>query len=429
MRIKPLKTVRLEHYKRTADCPTVVMPTPKKVVLPMLQHLGRSCTPTVTVGQTVKRGELIGDSSEFLTAPIHASISGKVTEIAEILTSSGTYTPAVVITASEEQETVPCEPLPCGTLAELIQSTRKLGMVGLGGAGFPTNIKLNPKNPDAVDTLLINGAECEPFITSDYREMIESADDLVAGIALLKPLLGVEKAIVAVEENKPEAIRILREKAGELFTVHQLPSNYPQGAEKVIIYHCTGRRVEEGQLPADQGVIVMNVTSLGNLIRGLKTGLPLTHKRVTVDGDCVAKPMNVLVPIGTPIRDLLAFCGGLTGTPEKLIMGGPMMGVPMYTDDYPILKNTNAILALSDDILRERPATQCIRCGKCIAACPFDLMPTAFARAYEERDAAELVRLKVGLCMECGCCAYVCPAHRPLVQSHRLSKQFLREQK
>jgi len=424
-----LHTVKVAHYKKTAEVPTKVMPTPKKLLIPMLQHIGRPCKCTVAVGDTVLKGQVIGDSEEFMSAPIHASTSGKVTAIRDVLTAAGVYAPAVEITADGEDRPIETQPIEVNTLSELVEATRRLGIVGLGGAGFPTSIKLNPKNLDAVDTLIVNATECEPFITSDHREILENSQDIADGIELLKKLLGLSQAFIGIENNKPDAIAVMKKLSKGRYEVKELKSSYPQGAEKVIIYHCTGRRVMEGQLPADAGVIVMNVTSLGNLVRGLKTGMPLTHKRVTVSGDCVAQPANVYVAIGTPIKELVEFCGGVVGTPKKLIMGGPMMGVSVYSGELPVIKNNNAILLLSEKLGVSPEPSACIRCGKCMRACPFGLMPTVFEHAYEEGDLDLLEKQKVMVCMECGCCAYTCPAKRPLVQVNRLAKAALRSRK
>lgn len=424
-----LRTVKVAHHKDTAELPTRVMPTPQKLLLPMLQHIGRPCTPSVKVGDVVLKGQVIGDSEEFMSAPIHAPTSGKVTAVRDVLTAGGSYAPAVEITADGEDRAIETAPIEVHDRQELIAATRRLGLVGLGGAGFPTSIKFAPKNPEALDTLIINATECEPFITSDYREMMENGEEIADGIEQMVQWMGLSRAIIGIENNKPAAVEKMRALARDRYEVKCLPSSYPQGAEKVIIYHCTGRRVLEGQLPADQGVLVLNVTSLGNLMRGLRTGMPLTHRRVTVSGDCVAEPANVLAPIGTSIRELIDFCGGKVGHPAKLLMGGPMMGISVYSDTLSIVKNNNAILLLSEKLGLSPEPSPCIRCGRCIQACPLSLMPTVFEHAWEQQDFSLLEQQKVQLCMECGCCAYVCPANRPLVQVNRLAKQALRARK
>lgn len=421
-----LSTVKVAHYKKTAEMPTRVLPMPKKLVIPMIQHIGRPCVCAVKVGDSVLKGQVIGEATEFLCAPIHAPTSGKVTAVHDVLTASGVYTPAVEITPDGEDKAIEAQPIKVETLDDLVAASRQIGLVGLGGAGFPTSVKFKPKNLEEVDTLIVNATECEPFITADHREMIENPEDVADGIELICRLMGLKRAIIGIESNKPEAIEIMRKIANGRYEVKKLKSTYPQGAEKVIIYNCTGRRVMEGQLPSDVGVVVLNVTSVGCLMRGIKTGMPLTHKRVTVSGDCVKEPANVYAPIGTQISELIDFCGGMVGDPGKLIMGGPMMGTSTYSRELPLLKNSNAILLLSKELGVTPEPTACIRCGKCMEACPLDLMPTVFEHAYEDGDLELLEKQKIMLCMECGCCAFVCPAKRPLVQIHRLAKQAVR---
>lgn len=424
-----LHTVKVKHFKHTEKNETIVMPTPKTVLIPMLQHIGRPCDCTVKVGDLVLRGQVIGDSEQFMTAPIHASTSGKVTAIRDIMTAGGQYVPAVEITADGEDKAIETQPIEVNDLPSLVSAARKLGLVGLGGAGFPTSIKLNPKNIDEVDTLIVNATECEPFITSDHREMLESPDDIVQGVELIKKAMGIDKAYIAIESNKKDAIALLKAKSNGAYSVKVTPSTYPQGAEKVVIYNCTGRIVKEGMLPADVGVLVLNVTTLGNLIRGIKTGIPLTHKRVTVSGDCIKNPANVYVPIGTSIDELVEFCGGTIKKVDKLIMGGPMMGISISSGKHPIIKNNNAIVAVSKELSFSPDPHPCIRCGKCTQACPFGLMPTVFEHAYEDGDLDLLEKQKVNVCMECASCAYVCPAKRPLVQINKLAKAALRIRK
>lgn len=421
-----LSTVKVAHYKKTAQQETRVLPMPKKLVIPMIQHIGRPCELAVKVGDSVLKGQVIGEAKEFLCAPIHAPTSGKVTAIHDVLTASGVYTPAVEITPDGEDTPIETQPIKVETLDDLVAASRQIGLVGLGGAGFPTHVKFKPKNLDDVDTLIVNATECEPFITADHREMMENAQDVAEGTALIAKLMGLKKAIIGIENNKPEAIKLMRQIANGRYEVKELKSTYPQGAEKVIIYHCTGRRVMEGQLPSDVGVVVLNVTSVGCLMRGIKTGMPLTHKRVTVSGDCVKQPSNVYAPIGTQISELIEFCGGVVGDAGKLIMGGPMMGTSTYSMDLPLLKNSNAILLLSKELGITPDPTSCIRCGKCMEACPLYLMPTVFEHAYEQGDLELLNKQKIMLCMECGCCSFVCPAKRPLVQINRLAKQAVR---
>ncbi len=306
-------------------------------------------------------------------------------------------------------------------------AARESGISGLGGAGFPTHIKLGYKDIDLVNTLVINAAECEPYITSDYREMLENPDGILSGIQTVMKCLDISQAVIGIEDNKPDAIALFNKKVqGTNIRVEALRSIYPQGAEKVLIYNTTGRIIEEGEIPADKGVIVMNVTTVANLDRFLKTGMPLTHKRVTIDGSLVRHPVNIRVPIGTMISDLLEFANVHTGSIAKVLMGGPMMGTALHTLDTPIIKNNNAILVMDEQQARLPKTTACIRCGRCVDVCPMNLMPAALERAYDRRNTEQLVNLKVNLCINCGSCTYVCPAKRNLAQKNQLAKLLLK---
>ncbi len=422
------------HYKNTAESETVVMDPPEKILLAMSQHIGAPCMPTVKVGDTVEVGQIVGDSGQAVSAPIHSGVSGKVTGMPTLMLPGGRTTQALEITSDGEQrlhESV--QPPVVNNREDFLKAVRQSGLVGLGGAGFPAHIKLNPPNIDEVDTLIINAAECEPFITADYRECMENSWDIVSGVQTVMEFLAVRQVIIAIERNKPAAIKELSQiaasvsKPGREVRVKALPARYPQGAEKVLIATCTGRRVPPGKLPADVGCVVMNVTSIAVLSRYLKTGMPLLQKRLTVDGSAIAHPQNVLVTIGTPIKDVIAFCGGYQETPGKLLMGGPMMGLALMDDELPVLKQNNAILAFSQEDAAVDPITPCIRCGRCVAACPMQLMPTDIARAYSAKDVDAMKRLDVATCMECGSCAYSCPAHRPIVQTMRMAKEAVRQ--
>lgn len=421
------------HRKNTKDMETVEMSVPALVTIPMSMHIGAPCTPKVKVGDTVYVGQVIGDSDAFVSAPIHSSVSGTVKKIDTILSSNGANTPCVIIESDKEQTPDPSiQPPKIESNDDLVKAIRNSGLVGLGGAGFPAHVKLNPA-PEVkakVDTLVINGAECEPYLTADVREILESSGDIISGINTVSKLLEVKEAIIGIEDNKPEAIKLMRELAsknsGVTIKVHSLPSRYPQGAEKVLIEQCTKRQVPPGKLPADVGVVVMNVTSVAFLARYLKTGMPLISKRVTVDGSAVNEPKNVRALIGTPVKDVIAFCGGYKGEPAKLLYGGPMMGTPIVTDEQPILKNTNGILAFNRAEAESFEESDCIRCARCVNACPMNLMPTLLEQNTRMGRADELARLNVMTCMECGCCSFVCPANRRLVQTIRIGKTVLR---
>ena len=429
---KSLNGVKVPHSKNTAEMETVKMPVPDKVVIPMKQHMGRECTPTVKLTDLVKVGQIIGDTDAFIGAPIHSSVSGKVTKIDEIIGTDGNLIKAVEITTDKLQEIDESVKVPEVTdLQSFAAAIRASGLVGLGGAGFPTHVKLMPKNLDEVTTLLVNGAECEPYITADNRAMLEDTDDIVEGIKLVKKYMNLSTVIIGIEDNKPQAIAKLQAAVADIegASVKALKAQYPQGGEKVLIYECTGKIVPEGKLPSDVGCVVMNVSSIAFVAKYMRTGMPLITKRLTVDGDAIAEPKNVEVAIGTSFSDVIDFCGGFKTEPKKIIMGGPMMGFAVPTINYPVLKNNNAILAFSTakTAEAEKPETPCIRCARCVNACPFSLMPAAIEKAYKAGNVDALKALKVNLCMECGCCAYVCPAKRNLVSVNRLAKKMIVE--
>ena len=423
------------HRKNTKDCVTVDMPVPAKVTMVMQQHIGAPCTPTVKVGDEVFVGTIVGDSTAPFSAPIHSSVSGKVVKIDSILMQSGAKTQVVIIESDGQQTIDPSiKPPVIESEADLVKAARDSGLVGLGGAGFPTHIKINP-NPAVkanIDYLLINAAECEPYLTPDVREILENAEYVVKGMELIAKHLEVKNAVIGIEDNKPEAIKLMTELLAQVkedginFKVETLPSRYPQGAEKVLIDQCTGREVPPGKLPSDVGCVVMNVTSIAVLAQYVETGMPLLTKRLTVDGSAIAKPMNVRVPIGTSVKDVIEFCGGYNGTPKKLISGGPMMGLALVTDDFPILKQNNGLLVFGEKETQSTPTTACIRCGRCVNACPMNLMPTRLEAYTELGNAEELKKLNIMTCMECGCCAFVCPADRKLVHAIKLGKGILR---
>jgi len=424
--------VKAPHRKNTADCETVVMPTPAQVTLSMAQHIGPPCTPTVAVGDTVAIGQIVGDSDAYLSAPVHATVSGTVSAITTIQMPAGNRVQAVVIDSDGENrvhESV--VPPVVESFDDFLKAVRASGLVGLGGAGFPTHVKLNPKHIESIDTIIINAAECEPYITADYRECMENSWDIVSGVQTVMEFLDAKRVIIAIEANKPLAIKELSAIAASVstptrqVTVQKLPARYPQGAEKVLISQTTGRKVPPGKLPADVGCVVMNVTSIAVLARYLKTGMPLVDKRLTVDGSAIGKPQNVRVALGTPISELLAFCEA-DEAPAKILMGGPMMGTALKNADLPVLKQNNAILAFAQTDAALPAPTACIRCGKCVAACPMSLTPPAVSAAFTAKDTALLEKRGIMVCMECGCCSFVCPANRPIVQMMRQAKDLVR---
>ena len=431
-----LHGVHVPHRKNTAKQTPQRLPSPQNVTIPMSMPIGAPAKPSVKVGDLVKVGTLIAEAGGFVSAPIYASVSGKVTKITDQLLSSGATTPAVVI--ESDGEMTPDDSLTppvVDSRESLLEAIKQSGVVGLGGAGFPTHVKFNV-DPARVEYLVINGAECEPYITSDTRTMIDRTEDMKRALLAMVTYFGIKHIVIGIENNKKEAIksmmRLMDDVAKEgkcRVTVKVLPAMYPQGGEKVLIYHTVGRIVPVGKLPIDVGCIVVNCTTVAAIGAYLETGMPLVEKCITVDGGAVKEPKNLIVPIGTPMNEVFDFCGGLTEAPAKVLYGGPMMGITVPDTTAPILKNTNAILALTERETETPKTTPCIRCGACLNTCPFGLAPASIAKAYDKRDAVALNGLSVNACMECGCCSFVCPANRPLVQTNKLAKIYLKEEK
>lgn len=419
-----LNGIRLNHRKNTENSPTEEFSLPARVKIPMSMTMGAPCQPLVKAGDTVKVGQKIGDSDAAFSVPIHSSVSGTVTAVSDYRTVSGTVCKAVEI-ETDGQQTVSEEVKPPVVTDKdsFIKAVRESGACGLGGAGFPTHIKLNPKTP--VDTLVINAAECEPYITADYREMIENSADVIGGIKLVQSQLGIKSVKLAIEANKPEAIKKFTKMAedDDSIDIVTLPSSYPQGAEKVIIYNSTGRIVMEGQLPSDVGVIVMNVSTVAFLYRYMQDGMPLVKRRLTIDGNAVGEPKNIMTVIGTSFRELLEYCKTDMDSVKKIVGGGPMMGMSIPDADMPVVKTSNALLAF--DRYDQRKTSACIRCGRCVRVCPMGLMPADIDRAYKIKNIEELRKLKVMLCMNCGSCTYVCPANRKLAETNQLAKTLI----
>lgn len=426
--------VSVAHNKLTAEKETVRMPVPEFVTLPMLQHIGAPCTPTVKKGDHVDIGQVVGDCDKYVSAPIHASVSGTVIAVQDVKLANGKMAPAVTIESDGEMKLFEGLTPPTVTnKAELVRAVRESGLVGLGGAGFPSHVKLNTPEDKDIDTLIVNAAECEPYITVDYRECLENSWNIMNGVYTLQEILGFKRVIIAVEDNKPEAIKILKGIAdmdidhGNAVRLMTLKSRYPQGAEKMMVLSATGRKVPAGGLPSDVGCVVMNVASVAFVARYIATGKPLTSRSVTVSGNCISNPQNVRVPIGTELGKIIDFCGGFTEEPYKILSGGPMMGTAVTGTDVPLLKSNNALLAFSKSGARIKPERDCIRCGRCHAACPMSLIPTQIEKYASLGDAEMLAKLGTSVCMECGSCAYSCPAGKPLVQHMRLAKDVMRK--
>lgn len=429
-----LRGVHVPHRKNTKDKPVLCMTEAQSVTIPMSMHIGKPARPCVKAGDLVCVGTKIGEADGAVSSAVYASVSGKVTKIKDFLLSNGAYCPAVVIESDGQMTPDQSLAVPeVQSREQLLDAIRESGVVGLGGAGFPTHVKFNT-DPDRVQYLIINGAECEPYVTSDSVTMEQRGEDMAYALRVICTYYDIKNVIIGIESNKKKAIAAMKQLSTQLkdtcnFQVKVLPSMYPQGGEKVLVYKTVGRMIPVGKLPIDVGCIVVNCTTLAAIGEYLQTGMPLVRKCVTVDGATVKTPQNVIVPIGASMQDVFDFCGGLTAQPAKLIYGGPMMGVTVPGADAPIMKNTNAILALSEKEAKLPATTACIRCGACTNTCPFGLAPAAIAKAYDKKDAEMLDKLLVNGCMECGCCSFVCPANRPLVQTNKLAKVFLREEK
>ena len=434
MSLFKLGKTQVPHRKNTAAMPAIRMAPPAEVEIPMSQHIGAPAKPVVKPGDEVFVGTLVGEASGFVSAPVHSSVSGKVKKIGTLLISNGRSVESVIIESDGKMTPDPSIAPPSVTnYKELSDAARAAGLVGLGGAGFPASVKLDPSKAESTDILLLNGAECEPYITSDTRTMLDDAEYIRRGVDAILSLSGIPRAIIGIESNKPECIK----KLAEVFSgdarveIKVLPTAYPQGGEKILIYNTTGRVVPEGELPSDVGVLVMNVTTVAYLAKYLETGMPLVEKRITVDGSAIKSPKNLIAPIGARISDVIDAVGGFSEEPGKIMYGGPMMGVAVFSLDAPIMKNNNAITAFNKKDSKNRKETACIHCGRCVNACPMGLNPTVFAKAMglaNSADRAERLDIaKVNLCIECGCCSFVCPALRPIVQNNRLAKAEVRE--
>ncbi len=425
-----LHGVHVPHRKNTAEMPAERIPLPKVVTIPMSMHIGKPAIPCINAGDQVFVGTLIGEQNGFVSAPVYSSVSGMVKEFINILLPSGVMGTAVKIESDGNMTLDESIKPPVVTdKASLIEAIKTSGMVGLGGAGFPSYVKFNVPEGKKVDALIINGAECEPYITSDTRTMIDNSDDMYDAICTICNYLEIDNVIIGIEKNKAKAIAKMRELAAKdsRINVKVLPSVYPQGGEKVLVYHTFGRVIPAGKLPLDVGVIVSNCTTIAAIGSYLKTGIPLVSKCITVDGGAIANPKNVIAPIGTPIGNLIEYAGGFKENPRNVLLGGPMMGIAVENLEMPVMKNTNAVVALTDAESEPKRETACIHCGACSSHCPLSLNPRSFMYAFHNDDAEKLGKLRIDICMECGCCSYVCPAGKPLVEVNKLAKGKYRD--
>ena len=416
-----INTIYIPHNKHTMNYDTIKMPTPNKIIIPMAMSANTSSEVVVKEGDSLLRGQMIGEAVYPLASPVFSPISGKVISVSKFTMPYNIETMAIEIENDGLENSVEFKPPVITSREKLLKSILQSGVVGLGGAAFPTNVKLSSTD---IRTMIINIAECEPYITVDYRAVLEDFEYIICAVDCIKRFCGIEKIVFAVESNKAKAIKKLKENG---FEVCVLKSRYPQGAEKVIIYEATGKILPEGMRPYQIGIVVLNVTTLSKLGQFFSTGTPLMTKRITVDGTAVEKPQNIEVAIGTRVEDVLSFCG-VKRPIRKIILGGPMMGVSVGTTDFPIIKSTNAILALDEQTAKFPETTPCIRCGRCYRSCPFHLMPAEFERRFYSGDVVSLQKLHLASCIECGVCSYVCPAKRDLVSTNRLAKNLVKSQ-
>jgi len=426
--VHPAEFKQLSEHKRIEQ-----LPLPGEVFIPLQQHIGAPCVPVVEKGMEVKVGQLIGKSGGFVSSTVHASISGKVKAIEKMSHPLGINSLMIDIIGDSQDEWA--EPASAVTDWENLSAVQinaivlNAGIVGLGGAAFPTQVKLNPPKDKKIDTFLLNGCECEPYLTADHRLMVERTDEVILGVRILMKALGVSRAIIGIESNKPDAIAAMT-KATEKFwgiIIQPLQVKYPQGAEKMLIAAALKRKVPAGGLPMDVGVVVNNVGTALAVAEAVTKHKPLIERVVTVTGQGVRTPKNVLTRIGTPFQNLIDFCGGLTDNATKVMMGGPMMGVAQSSLAVPVVKATSGIVCLTADSSIEKQEYPCIKCGGCARVCPMNLMPTRLARLaqFEKWDEAE--QYGIVNCIECGSCAFVCPAGIPLVQHIRIGKMRVAE--
>lgn len=392
------------------------------LIYPLSQHIGAPAVPVVKKGDQVLKGQMIAEAGGFVSAPVYSSVSGKVKALEKHFNPTGTKVDCIVIQNDgeyQEAEYAPVKPLNEMTREEIISKIGDAGIVGMGGAGFPTRVKLSPKDADKIEYIIANCAECEPYITADYRRMLEYTEDLVSGMRVILSLFPNARGIFAVEDNKKDCIQKLQDAVSEepKMDVKALMTKYPQGAERQLIYAVTGRAINASMLPADAGCIVDNVETLIGIHNAVINGKPLMERVVTVSGDAVAEPGNFLVPLGISHKELIEAAGGFTEEPEKLISGGPMMGFAMVTLDAPVTKTSSSLLAFKEDIVKKSPETSCINCARCVDVCPSRIIPSRLADFAKRQDEASFVAWNGLECVECGSCSYVCPAKRQLKQS------------
>ncbi len=423
------------HKEHTCAKPVVDLAPPEELVYPLSQHIGAPAVPCVKTGDAVLMGQKIAEAAGFVSANIHSAVSGKVKAIEKRLHPNGTAIDCIVIENDGLDTTDPALDLPMRdykalSAKEIITIIQEAGIVGMGGATFPTHVKLSPPEEAKIDHVIINGAECEPYLTSDHRAMLENGRNVLTGIAIILQIFNLNEGTIAIEDNKPDAIAHMRALAAE-FTdkkIHILPlkTKYPQGSEKQLIDAVTGRKLKSGQLPWQAGCIVTNIDTAAAIARAVVLRIPLTTRIVTLGGDVLKNPMNYRVRIGTPFRHLIRQSGGMRGEPKKVLMGGPMMGTAVPNLEVPVIKGTSGVLVLSEKVARLENEVACVRCSKCLYVCPMSLQPNLLDKMSRQNDFESLERLHITDCIECGSCAYICPSRRRQVQQIKVAKFKLR---
>lgn len=438
--VKSIRENRLEGYyggvhpserkEYTEHLPLVRFPDPEVVVIPLSMHAGAPANPVVQVGDTVKVGQKIGEAAGFISSPVHSSVSGTVTAIETRLHATRGECLSVVIQSDGKntlhESVQPHKDLDSLTPDEIVDIVREAGIVGMGGAGFPTSVKLKPPKP--IDTILLNGCECEPLLTADHRVLLEYADDVIFGLKAIIKTVGAEKGIIVIEDNKPDAIELLQAKTADISDIDVVvaKTKYPQGAEKMLIKRVMGRQVPRGGLPADVGCVVSNISTTKAIADVIKTGMPLIERVVTVTGERLKKPGNYIVKIGTNTKDLIDYCGGITGDDVTIKAGGPMMGFVLSDTNVPIMKGSNGIIVVDTDHTAEQP---CIKCGRCVDVCPMELSPLYYAKYADEQNWQGMKDMNVMDCLECRCCEYICSSKIPLVSKIKAGKNAVRGMK
>lgn len=412
--------LHIPDSKLTAKLPVEDLHGDTLHYFPVTQHKGAPLKPLVKAGDYVRVGQKIADAEEFVAAPVHSSVSGTVKEVCPHVNSVGVKTETIVVENDGKYDTAelrPADNYDSLTTREVLWLIRDAGIIGLGGAGFPTHVKLSP--PRGVDCLIINGAECEPYITADHRRMLENPVEIVDGALIVAKLLGVKRCCIGIEANKKDAIDTMRRETryGSNIEVMKLKTKYPQGAEKQLIKAITGRNVPTGKIPADVGAVVVNVDTIYNIHRAIRKGIPVIDRIVTVSGDAVNRPANFRVPLGVTVSYLIEQAGGFKAPPQKVIIGGPMMGFAQYTTDTPVSKTTSAVVAMLEAPSTYDEDMPCIRCGKCVSHCPMGLMPNKLNSAAKARDVETALKYNITDCIECGLCSYICPAKKNMLQN------------